>query len=270
MHKKLTWTKIKGLLLHDQWQKGTLSIILKRKTAAQDLKFRGSWDNQNTKTPIYKNKFRLWLFLAHFPKVSTICLSPSPLSLLGNGMSSSTWGGFGLSVQALWLSRIMDLPSSLSDGDWKFKVKVKIMLRPTVSRPVCLRVKPHLEHKTRLLLSDSWGFIDVGAFSKERTGLSFTTVAGRRQRSHFRVLVLRVSGPYFTVWELRLPKPGSQVSWKRVAQLYPHALGSHFVASYDSQGYDGGIRTRLHMGIRRGHCFERQSTASGRTKEKTP
>jgi hypothetical protein len=32
----------------------------------------------------------------------------------------------------------------------------------------------------------------------------------------------------------------------RVAQLYPQALGSHFVASYDSQGYGGGIRSRLH------------------------
>jgi hypothetical protein len=32
----------------------------------------------------------------------------------------------------------------------------------------------------------------------------------------------------------------------RVAQLYPQALGSFFVASYDSQGYGGGIRTALH------------------------
>jgi hypothetical protein len=31
----------------------------------------------------------------------------------------------------------------------------------------------------------------------------------------------------------------------RVAQLYPQALGSLFVASYDSQGYGGGIRTHL-------------------------
>jgi hypothetical protein len=30
-----------------------------------------------------------------------------------------------------------------------------------------------------------------------------------------------------------------------VAQLYPQALGSNFVASYYSQGYDGGIRTHL-------------------------
>jgi hypothetical protein len=34
----------------------------------------------------------------------------------------------------------------------------------------------------------------------------------------------------------------------RVAQLYPQALGSLFVAFYDLQGYGGGIRTRLHAG----------------------
>jgi hypothetical protein len=31
----------------------------------------------------------------------------------------------------------------------------------------------------------------------------------------------------------------------RVTQLYPQALGSLFVASYDTQGYDGGIRNHL-------------------------
>jgi hypothetical protein len=36
----------------------------------------------------------------------------------------------------------------------------------------------------------------------------------------------------------------------RVAQLYPKALGSLFVASYHSQGYGWGIRARLHAG-----CF---------------
>jgi hypothetical protein len=35
----------------------------------------------------------------------------------------------------------------------------------------------------------------------------------------------------------------------RVGQLYPQALGSLFVASCDSQGYNGGIRTRLHAGV---------------------
>jgi hypothetical protein len=34
-----------------------------------------------------------------------------------------------------------------------------------------------------------------------------------------------------------------------VAQLYPRALDSLFVASYDTQCYSGGILTRLHTGL---------------------
>jgi hypothetical protein len=34
----------------------------------------------------------------------------------------------------------------------------------------------------------------------------------------------------------------------RVAQLYPQALHSLFVASYNSQGYNGGTQPRIHMG----------------------
>jgi hypothetical protein len=36
---------------------------------------------------------------------------------------------------------------------------------------------------------------------------------------------------------------------KGVAQLYSQVLGSIFIASYGSKGYDGGIRPRLHTGI---------------------
>jgi hypothetical protein len=35
----------------------------------------------------------------------------------------------------------------------------------------------------------------------------------------------------------------------RVAQIYPQAPGSLFVAFYDLQGYAGGIPTRLHTGL---------------------
>jgi hypothetical protein len=34
----------------------------------------------------------------------------------------------------------------------------------------------------------------------------------------------------------------------RVAQIYPWALGSLSVASYDSEAYGGGILSRLHTG----------------------
>jgi hypothetical protein len=35
---------------------------------------------------------------------------------------------------------------------------------------------------------------------------------------------------------------------KRVAQLYPQTLGSLFVASFDLQGYGGGIQLGHHTG----------------------
>jgi hypothetical protein len=39
-------------------------------------------------------------------------------------------------------------------------------------------------------------------------------------------------------------------SRNKVVQLYPGALGSLFVTSYNSQGYSGGILTRHHTGVK--------------------
>jgi hypothetical protein len=52
---------------------------------------------------------------------------------------------------------------------------------------------------------------------------------------------------------LRLSQPGEpgpwiSIPWNRVAQIYPRALGSLSVVSYDSQRYDGGILSLLHTG----------------------
>jgi hypothetical protein len=54
-----------------------------------------------------------------------------------------------------------------------------------------------------------------------------------------------------TIWRLRslyLYPPGT--GWPSYT---PRALGSLYVASYDSQGYDGGILTRLHTELT---CFQ--------------
>jgi hypothetical protein len=96
-------------------------------------------------------------------------------------------------------------------------------------------------------------FLMWGTLSDERTGPPFTIAAGPRQRSHSCVRFPWDSWPYFTVSDSRLPNLEGQVlifisPRNRVAQLYAQALGSFFVASYDSQGYDGGIRIRLHAG----------------------
>jgi hypothetical protein len=84
------------------------------------------------------------------------------------------------------------------------------LLRPTASRPVCLRIN----HQIWSLRPDLYycqtfaGLLMWGALSDERTGLSFTTTAGPRQCSHSRVLVPWDSRPYFTVSNSRLSQPG--------------------------------------------------------------
>jgi hypothetical protein len=77
-----------------------------------------------------------------------------------------------------------------------------------------------------------------GALSDERVGLSFTIAAGPRQGSLSRVQIPQGSWPYFAVSHSRPPNLEGQVPVfisprTRVARLYPQALGSFFVASYN-------------------------------------
>jgi hypothetical protein len=55
----------------------------------------------------------------------------------------------------------------------KSSVKVKVMLRPTVSRLLCLGVNPHLGFKTFCSLAVA-DYLMWNALPDERTGLSFT------------------------------------------------------------------------------------------------
>jgi hypothetical protein len=97
------------------------------------------------------------------------------------------------------------------------------MLRPTVSRPIYLGIRhPFAAYDlifiivTHLRVLLMWG-----SLSDERTGLSFTISAGPRQRSPVGLATIFYCLRFET---------------------------SSFVASYDSQGHGGGIRTRLHTG----------------------
>jgi hypothetical protein len=70
-----------------------------------------------------------------------------------------------------------------------------------------------------------------------------------RQRSHSQVRLPRDSWPQFTVSNSRLPQPGGPgpriyIPQEQGGPIIPQALGSLFVASYDSQGYGGVIRRR--------------------------
>jgi hypothetical protein len=123
------------------------------------------------------------------------------------------------------------------------------MLRPKVSRPVCLGLKhPPLGLTTRsLLLSDSCGFVNLGRPLWREDGS--------------------------VVYNCCCPSPGQSFSGPSPVGLVAIYYCLRFetslsVASYDSQGHGGGIRPRLHKdgwchryitplhGPRRKHCFQ--------------
>jgi hypothetical protein len=84
--------------------------------------------------------------------------------------------------------------------------KLSLILRPTVSRPVCLRIKhPSGAYDQYLFVFDNYGPVFVGVLSDERTGLTFVYAAGTRQLNVSWVRVPLDSSPYFTVSDLRLP-----------------------------------------------------------------
>jgi hypothetical protein len=87
------------------------------------------------------------------------------------------------------------------------------------------------------------------ALSEERTGLYFTISAGYRERSHSRSRVPWGSWSYISVSDSRLSKPGGvgpRIFLSHRSSL-AQILVSLFVASYDSQGYGGGIRIAPHV-----------------------
>jgi hypothetical protein len=129
------------------------------------------------------------------------------------------------------------------------------MLWLTVSQTVCLGVKHPSGAYDQIFYycQTVAGLLMWGALSDEKMGLPFTialvltSVAilgskSRGTRDHILLSHIRDSP------NLEDQVPIFISPRNRVAQLYPQTLGSIFVASYDSHGYGGGIRTRLHAG----------------------
>jgi hypothetical protein len=118
----------------------------------------------------------------------------------------------------------------------------------------------------QIFVAVSCGFVMRGSCDR-RTGLSSTIAADPRQRSHSWVRIPRYSWPYFLTQIRDSPNLEGQVPVfisprNKVAQLHPQALGSVFFVSYNSQGYDGGIRTRLHAGRNKELLYDRRFAAN--------
>jgi hypothetical protein len=74
---------------------------------------------------------------------------------------------------------------NLKIANAKVKVRIKLMLRPTVSRSVYLGVKQHLAPRQNFCYCQAVAnFLMWGAIPDERTDVSFTIAACPRQRSH--------------------------------------------------------------------------------------
>jgi hypothetical protein len=97
------------------------------------------------------------------------------------------------------------------------------------------------------------GLFMWGALCFERTGLSFTISAGLHQ--HRYSLRSESSGNHDHIVQSKIRDslnlqgqlPVFTAPRSRVGRLYPQALDSLLVASYDSQVYGGGIGIRLHQ-----------------------
>jgi hypothetical protein len=150
------------------------------------------------------------------------------------------------------------------------KVKVKVMLWPMVSKPVCLCVKhssvaqdqifitvrqlqvcwcgaPSLMRarvcRLQLLLATTLRSLTRGQVYRLQLLLA-TILESKSHRTYDHILL-------FQIWDfsnLEGQVPVFISPWNGVAQLYPKALGSLFVTSYDLQGYSGGTGTCLHAG----------------------
>jgi hypothetical protein len=140
------------------------------------------------------------------------------------------------------------------------EVEVEVNLRPKVSGPVC----PGVEHPsgTRdqifVLLEFFFRQLRVCYFvapslTRGRVcNLLLNCFWALREQSLLGWSPAELTAIFYSfIWDS--PNLEGKVSAfisprNKVAQLYPRAVGSLFVASYDSQGYGGGILTRLHTG----------------------
>jgi hypothetical protein len=141
-------------------------------------------------------------------------------------------------------------PANIPQLHWSHRVRVTLRLA-VYRQSVRLGAKPLEAHDQHFFFNWTLAIsLFCNILSDERMGLSFTIAAGPRKRSHSRIRVPRDPWPYFTVSDSRLSQPGGSgpriyILQEQVTQLYPQALGSFFVASYDPQGYGGGILIRL-------------------------
>jgi hypothetical protein len=142
---------------------------------------------------------------------------------------------------------------------WPFEVEVN--LRPSVSRPVCLGVRRPSGTRDQFFFLFEISFRQLRVCYFVAPSLTRGRVCNLLYNCFWALPEQSLLGRnpaeltaifYCLIWDS--PNLEGHVHVfisprNRVAKLYPRALCSLFVDSYDSQGYGGGILTRLHTGL---------------------
>jgi hypothetical protein len=126
-------------------------------------------------------------------------------------------------------------PASKRDSS---RLKVKVILRPTVSRPVCLGTKHPFGAYDQILITCVTVTVLFlwGALSDERTDLFFVCAAGPCQRSLSQVRVPWDLRLYFTVSDLRLPFSSPPTTRRVTVEVFdpppPHGVVSRLSVGF--------------------------------------
>jgi hypothetical protein len=150
-----------------------------------------------------------WIFecLQLLAKINFNRFTNSHILQFPKACAKSSTSSLGFATQRLPTEGFLRLSHLRQRTAVSVKVKVKVILRPTVSRPVCLGTKHPFWAYDQIFIAcvtvTVW-FL-WGALYDERSGLSFICASGPCQRSLSRVQVPWDSRPYFTVSDLRLP-----------------------------------------------------------------
>jgi hypothetical protein len=188
----------------------------------------------------------------HISQITTAHAKPFPACCVFISRSLATTSNSGESSA----SRAQVFSSQTSVQNWTDLIRSKSKLcndRRSVGQSV-LMSSTHLGFTTRsLLLSDSCGFVDVGRSLWRENGSAVYNCCWSEPAQSFLGFLRPSPAGLVTIFYSQIrysPNLEGQVPVfisprNRVAQLYSQALGSLFIASYDSQGYGGGIRTRF-------------------------